>query len=214
MGLSLSWIATKGAARSDVLGVLGLAAEGEPFSSDPVPAPSDFAAFEWNGWVFVISSNCAFADRERIRAASQDSVAVGAYLEEHVMASGAFGAAGGELTWSVQHDSELGLEHLETWGDPPEALATIHATLLKELLSDDEVDFIFDVPVELAASVCGFNPNTFNRSVELQELSVVQGELMKLVDQPLPSQMHRSEAAKPEAPAKPGFFSRLFGRHR
>lgn len=62
----------------------------------------------------------------------------------------------GAEVWSVAHESEKGLEHLEVSGEPPKAFARIRNRLLKEQAGDNEVDLIFDIPVELAASVCRF----------------------------------------------------------
>jgi hypothetical protein len=199
--------------RSEVLCSLGLADTGESARMIPLPPPAKFAAFELNGWQFVVSSDHRFASRERISAVSQGGVAVGAYLEEHVMVSGAFGASGGRLVWSVQHDPDHGLEHLDVWGDPPVALAEIHAKLLEQLRTEGGADYVFDAPTELAATVCGFDPNTFDHEVDLTGLTVARKDMMKLRDQPLANAT--GGPAAPEAAAgarKPGLLARLFGR--
>ena len=196
-----------------MLDVLGLAASGEPERLCPVPAPERFAAFELDGWRFVVSEDHRFASRERVVAVSRGGEAVGAYLEEHVMFSGAFGASDGVLGWSAQHHCTYGLEHLDVWGDPPSALEGIHKGLLEELQNEGGADYVFDAPIDLAASLCGFNPNTFDREIEVTGLKVVRKDLMKLVDQPL------SEGAGPPPVQSPppeerkrGLFARIFGR--
>lgn len=213
MGLSVSWIASKAHGDADTLDALGLVRTGARFTSQPVPPQKKFSAFELNGWLIVVSPDSRFASRERVAAASQTGAAVGAYFEEHVMVSGAFGASGGRLAWSAQHDPELGLEHLDVWGDPPEALREIRMRLLRELHTDpdDVVDYLFDAPTELAATVCGFNPNSFDREVDLSELAVARRDLMKLRDQPLASAL--ADPAEPEATAKgkPSWLARLLG---
>ena len=203
MGLAISWIAAKGGGRAETLAALGLAEAGARALAEPVPPPPKLSAFERDGWLFLVSSDCDFASRARVAAASQGGLAVGAYLEEHVMVSGAFGASDGRLVWSVQHDPEHGLEHLEVWGEPPAELTEIRASLVEQQKTEHEVDFLFDAPAELAATVCGFNPNTFDGKVDLVELKVAQRDLMASHDQ------------RPEAPAarprKPGLLARLFG---
>jgi len=212
MGLSISWIAAKGVSRGAMLGALGLAEAGQVVRGHPVPPPGKLAAFELGGWEFVVSSDNRFASRERVSAASQAGSAVGAYLEEHVMVSGAFGASDGRLIWSVQHDAEAGLDHLDVWGEPPAALAGIRARLLHELRTKDDVDYLFDAPTELAATECGFDPNRFSGEVDMLDLRVVQRELMKFRDQPLASALADPGASEPAAPRKPGLLARILGR--
>jgi hypothetical protein len=170
-----------------MLGALGLAEVGHLAEGHPVPPPAKLAAFELGGWVFVVSPDSRFASRERVSAVSQAGSAVGAYLEEHVMVSGAFGASDGRQAWSVQHDPELGQEHLDVWGEPPAALTGIRARLLQKLRTEDDADYLFDARTELAATVWGFDPNRFSGEVDMLELRVVDRELMKLRDQPLAS---------------------------
>ena len=210
MGLSLSFIATKGL---DPLSALGLSADGKTSRAEPIPPPARFIAFNLGDWRFVVSDDHRFASRERVCAAAQGGVAVGLYLEEHVMISGAFGAEGGELSWSVQHDPNHGMEHLETWGETPAALDGIRDRLLAELRKLDDADYIFSAPTELAASVCGFNVDDFNEEVDLTVLSVTRKDLMKMQEPTLPSDGGaRRPAATEGAPSRPGFLARLFGK--
>lgn len=210
MGLSLSFIATKG---PDPLPALGLAASGEQVRAEPIPPPEDFIAFDLGGWRFFMSEDHRFASRDRVAAASQGGVALGLYLEEHVMVSGAFGAEEGRLVWSVQHDPEHGLEHLDIWGEPPAALEGIRDRLLTELQTLEDTDTLFNAPVDLAATICGFDPNAFSGEVEMMGLKVVRKDLMKLRDPTLSADLRDPGGIAPadEAP-RPGFLARLFGR--
>lgn len=209
MGLSIAWVASRCLDLTGILDALGLEASGEPEGLCPVPAPARFAAFEFDGWWFVVSEDHRFASRERVVAVSRGGEALGAYLEEHVMFSGAFGASDGVLIWSVQHDCNYGLGHLDVWGAPPLALEGIHKGLLEELENESGADYLFDAPIDLAASICGFNPNTFDREIEVTRLKVVRKDLMKLVDQPL-----SGGADPPPVPGgarKRGLLTRLLG---
>ena len=210
MGLSLSFIASQG---PDPLETLGLSAYGKTLRAEPLPPPAKFVAFDLGGWRIVMSDDHRFASRERVSAAAQGGVAIGVYMEEHVMISGAFGAKDGQLSWSVQHDPEHGLEHLEVWGDPPGALASIRERLLAELQEDDEVDALFDAPLDLAASVCSFHPHEYEGEVDLTVLSVTRKDLMKMREPGLSADpAQAAQAAAAEATSRPGFFARLFGR--
>lgn len=214
MGMSMSWIAAKGAGRAAILGSLGLAETGAPALKRPLDGRFNYSAFEHGGWLIVLAPDMGFASRERVAAASHAGVAIGAYLEEHVMVSGAFGASDGKLVWSVQHDPDQEpdhVEHLDVWGEPPAALQAIHTRLLQAQQDDDEVDQLFDAPAEVAASVCRFNPNDFNAAVETVELTPVQ-RLRNLGDHPLSGDVRPSAGAgQPATPRKPGFLARLFG---
>lgn len=210
MGLSLSFIASRG---PDPLECLGLSADGKTLRAEPLPPPARFVAFDLDGWRIVMSDDHRFASRERVSAASRGGVAIGVYLEEHVMVSGAFGAKDGELTWSVQHDPDHGLEHLDAWGDPPGALASIRERLLAELQDDDEVDTLFSAPLDLAAGICGFHPHEHDGEVDLTVLSVARKDLMKMREPGLSADPGPAASpAKSEATSRPGFLARLFGR--
>lgn len=212
MGLSLSFIASQG---PDPLESLGLSADGKTLRAEPLPPPARFVAFELGGWRVVMSDDHRFASRERVSTAAQGGVAIGVYMEEHVMVSGAFGAKDGQLTWSVQHDPEQGLEHLDVWGEPPGALASIRERLLAELQEDDEVDALFSAPLDLAASACGFHPHEFEGEIDLTILSVARKDLMKMREPGLsadPGLAAPAATAAAESTARPGFLARLFGR--
>jgi hypothetical protein len=125
------------------------------------------------------------------------------------MFSGAFGASDGVLLWSAQHDCNLGLEHLDVWGAPPAALEGIHKGLLEELQNEGGADYVFDAPIDLAANLCGFNPDTFDREIEVTRLKVVRKDLVKLVDQPLSTAADRPPVHG--GARKRGLLARLLG---
>jgi len=82
------------------------------------------------------------------------------YVEEHVMYSSAASWKDGKQIWSVIHDAQNGIRHLDVSGDVPKVLAVIAEKLNAEqdAYSDKkpEVDYIFDIPVELAKELTGF----------------------------------------------------------
>ncbi|HWI86969.1 MAG TPA: hypothetical protein VNT42_11690 [Sphingomonas sp.] len=115
------------------------------------------------------------------------------------MFSQARGYEAGAEVWRVVHDPEKGqsLYALDVSGTPPPQLDGIirdkRAEQEAEGGEDADADYIFDVPTELARSICGF----------------MLGE----VD---PDEIRFSELkgiGEPDAPPKSGgFFARLFGR--
>lgn len=212
MGLSISWIASKGHSRPDLLEALGLSESGPGYRCQPIPVPATFVVFEYGSWVFIASPHPALASRSRVRAASTGGRAVGAYLEEHIMISGAFAAEDGDLIWSVQHDPNIAPDHLDVWGKPPEVLEDIREKLTAEGLTQPDVDAIFDVPTELAAHLCNFDPNRFEFELDLTTLAITQPHLMHLRDPLLASAMTDPSGAAPEVRRRrQGLIARLFG---
>lgn len=80
---------------------------------------------------------------------------VACYVNETVMHSYACGWSNGAKQWSVAHDAQHGIEHLETTGDLPSELAPIRERLFAQRAEDDGADFIFDIPVELFVALGG-----------------------------------------------------------
>jgi hypothetical protein len=57
--------------------------------------------------------------------------------------------------WSVFHDAQQDIKHLETSGTLPPEIQPIRDKLFAQQESDDGADFIFDIPVELFAAMGG-----------------------------------------------------------
>ena len=76
------------------------------------------------------------------------------------MVSCACGYHRGKEQWLVNHASENGIKNLDVYGSPPAEFPKIRDRLAK--LQDEEdgdsmrVDYFFDIPVETAASLCGY----------------------------------------------------------
>jgi hypothetical protein len=80
---------------------------------------------------------------------------VACYANETVMNSYACGWANGVEQWSVFHDAQQEVKHLETSGTPPPQFQAIRDRLFAQQDEDDGADFIFDIPVDLFAAVGG-----------------------------------------------------------
>lgn len=99
------------------------------------------------------------------------------------------------------------------WGEPPAALEGIRDRLLAELRTLEDTDTLFNAPVDLAAIICGFDPNAFSDEVEMTGLKVVRKDLMRLRDPVLAADLHDPGATPPAGdPPRPGFLARLFGK--
>jgi len=85
--------------------------------------------------------------------------------------------------------------------------------LLAELRTLEDTDTLFNAPVDLAATICGFDPSAFSGEVEVTGLKVVRKDLMKLRDPVLAADLRDPGTTPPAGdPPRPGFLARLFGR--
>lgn len=193
MGISNSWFAVRGVPIDEALAELGLERNREIGDDWPgrelaiTPLPDD--------WIMVLHPRIDGAFGNEFVALSKKGPAVACSIEEHVMCQEARGYRDGAEVWRVVHDPNRGesLFHLEVSGAPPPQLDEIRARLETEQKAeggeDANVDFISDVPLELAKSVCGFKH-----------------------DDEWPEGFYFTTLRRSGAAPGPGFFARLFGR--
>jgi hypothetical protein len=86
---------------------------------------------------------------------SKDASLIACYANETVMNSYACAWANGVERWSVFHDADQGIKHLETSGILPSEMQGIRDRLFAEQEGDDGADFVFDIPIELFAALGG-----------------------------------------------------------
>jgi hypothetical protein len=112
-----------------------------------------------NGWYLIVSNHTeqVVSDDAMRRLASSGCELVTCFVEEHVMVSRATGWKDGQLRWSVTHDAQKGLMHLDVQGAPPAEFADIRDRIVAEQAADDGAcDYFFDIPVETARSAAGY----------------------------------------------------------
>ena len=86
---------------------------------------------------------------------SRDASLIACYANETVMDSFVSSWLNGIEQWSVLHDSQKGIEHLETTGDLPGQLIPIKKRLFTEQGQTTDTDHVFDIPIELFAALGG-----------------------------------------------------------
>ena len=169
MGVSLSFLAVKGAAPADIHRALGVTDTGVASPEFAYPCPPVRGAALPNGWYLVLLDHVVhrlIKSRAIITRLSRGCEVIACQVEEHDMYSGCFGLRDGTLVWSVVHNPQKADDHLGVWGELPAALDEIGARILKkqeeerQLQSPVEVDHIFEIPIELAASFCGYRHDT------------------------------------------------------
>jgi hypothetical protein len=154
MGFSLSWLAVRGKDRADVLKALEVSGTG---SYSEVPDSPLQGALLSNGWYLVLANRYDFAEEEAPLAdLSKGSEIVTCSVEEHVTRSSATGWKRGTLLWSIFHDAEEGHESLHEEGNLPPIFFDIRDNLLGAQRNDSEVDYIFEVPIQVAEAITGF----------------------------------------------------------
>ncbi len=78
-------------------------------------------------------------------------------VSETVMFSSLTNFIDGQAAWSVSHNGGFeGTDHIETLGPVPDAYESILAQQKSLIGTDDHVDFLFDVPVNLFVALGGF----------------------------------------------------------
>jgi hypothetical protein len=159
MGYSQSWLAVNGKPPATVLETLGLRGTGtrEEIAESPI-----VGAQLPTGWYLVVagrSGHRLMSDPVLQRLSAGCEVVAGD-VEEHVMVSVATGWQNGRRIWSVKHDAQRERGHLQTEGELPAAFTSIRDRLRSEQQKADGdgggVDYIFDIPVELADTLTGY----------------------------------------------------------
>jgi len=159
MGHSLSWLAVKGKRPRDLHRELGVERTGE---REDLPESPIVGAALPGGWYVVVfnEADVDLSDEVLLARVSAGCEIVTCDVEEHVMFSAASGWKDGEERWSVFYDSQVGIEHLATKGELPAAFRSIADEARNEQDAAGgeraEVDFLFDVPLELARTLTRF----------------------------------------------------------
>lgn len=159
MGFSISWIAVSGKPKADVLQCLSLVDTTE--SDEANESPVSGAQLP-GGWYILFLNDIVhpYTREPQLQRLSSGCKLLVCQVEEHVMASAAIMYENSVNTWSVVHESEHGIYHLAKEGALPSFLEKIHAEMKASQDADGgadaDVDYIFDVPVGLAAAICGY----------------------------------------------------------
>jgi len=161
MGYSMAWAAVRGGTPQAVHGALALRGTG---TREEIPE-SDITGAELPGGWYMVASNrdkLRFTEDAVLGLLSRVGEVVVCLVEEHVMCSSAARWRDGQRVWSVFHDAggRKGIECLEVKGQPPASFAAIRDRLFAEQSAAGGkkagVDYVFDIPVELAHSLTGY----------------------------------------------------------
>jgi hypothetical protein len=112
-----------------------------------------------NGGYLLYINDDIVPDDRLLAKLSKDATLVACYANETVMDSLACSWVDGVEQWAVYHDAQQGIEHLEVKGDPPPQLTSIRDGLSTQQKGSEDVDYIFDIPIELFVSLGGIRYN-------------------------------------------------------
>ncbi|MHC3994179.1 hypothetical protein ACXWTF_05075 [Thiomicrolovo sp. ZZH C-3] len=153
MGFSISWIAVKDKTLDHVIEVLDLEKTGE---IEEFPESEISGANLSNNWCHIQFNyfNNPLLKKDLLKKLSQDTTVIFCQVEEHVMYSKACCWENGSFHWAVEHDAQQDLRHIDELGNVPGNFEAIRKQLFEEQdQGDEDVDYIFDAPIELAASI-------------------------------------------------------------
>jgi hypothetical protein len=149
MGFRVQLIAVSGKEPAVVQSDYGVAPTGEREEI----AESAVVGAQVPGGAYLLYINDEILPDDRVFARlSRGGSLVACYANETVMNSYACGWVDGVERWSVFHDAQQGIEHLETTGTLPVEFQSIRDRLFDEQQGRDDVDYVFDIPVELFAA--------------------------------------------------------------
>jgi hypothetical protein len=153
MGFKGGWLAVENVPKSELLLKLGWEDSDEV---DEYFEEDTSAADMTTGWSLIQFHDFAFVETLELGALSQIAPLVACQIHEGTMFVRAQYWRNGEQIWSIEHDSQIDRLHLSSSGALPACFQEISAKNLAEQEGDDEVDFIFDTPLAVAKSLCGY----------------------------------------------------------
>lgn len=198
MSYSQSWLAVRGKQPAAVLEALGLRVTGtrEEIAESPI-----VGAELPSGWYLVVAgrSGHGLMLDQTVQRLSAGCEIVTCDVEEHVMVSVATGWKEGQRVWSVTHDAQRDMGHLQVEGELPATFASIRDRLRSEQQtaggSKADVDYIFDIPVELAQTLTGYR-----HDADIPGAGAAPFEVLV-----------ETSSSAPASAGRPSFLKRLFG---
>ncbi len=157
MGLNLSWLAAHGISQDEFL----VRAKLRPTEQldDANEGRFSFAAFP-NEWTILVANDFDYASSQRLAEVSRGCRVVGCQIHEGILASIAHCYDDTRLAWEMVHDSSEGEHHLATRGSLTPELSHIRDALFAKQKAPQQgkmrVDYVFDIPVDCAAALCGY----------------------------------------------------------
>lgn len=157
MGFRISWVGFEGVDQAACLSFVGMTDTGH--ADEANEAPFSMATLP-TGWTILFSNDFEFASEQKLAELSKCGRVVGCSIHEGIMYSSAASYLKGRRLWFVDHDSSQSIIDLTLDGTLPAEFDAIRARLVSEQEASggeqSDTDYIFDIPVELAAHCTGY----------------------------------------------------------
>ena len=172
MGYHISWIGFQNRSLKEISARIGLAETG---AREHLPESDILAISLASGWHIIFFNNPLPKELKNANLEQLSRVVdiVTCLVEEASMVSMSSSYVNGVKQWRVAHDSERGHTNLEAQGNPPSGYPEIRDKLLakQNAAGPNGVDYVFDVPINLARHLTGFrHDDPFDESEEPQFL--------------------------------------------
>lgn len=162
MGSAYAWLAMKGAAADAACAAVGLAPTGGKVDEFEAEFAGAALATGWYVVVTIAGGFDHFWDMDPKELSAEHDVLV-LQVEEHVMYIALAYWRGGKCLWDVTHNGQEGVYHLEADGDLPAEFDALREeyTAKQDAEGGEEagVDYLAEVPAELARRITGFRYN-------------------------------------------------------
>lgn len=155
MGLAMSWMAIEGLAQAEVYDRLKLTPTGKRGDF----LDGEIAAGELpGGWILVTFRRLQhpLTSEPTLKHLSDGRRVIVCHIEEHVNYSAAETWKDGARLWSIEHEGDTELPTLDVKGELPEPYTRLASDARQDQQADPEVDYLFEVPLHLVASITGF----------------------------------------------------------
>jgi hypothetical protein len=159
VGFNGCWVTVKDRKAEDIVPIVG--GQIEPNEGEWSPLHDDYSAGELaSGWGFVCLLN--YSDRvfegQILHEISKGTSAVACLISENTMNSSCECWVDGKRIWRVSHDGQFdNVKHIEIEGHShPPNLKELQEKAETNQATDENVDFMFDVPLKLSEDISGF----------------------------------------------------------
>lgn len=177
MGYALSWAALKNGTLEAICSACNLRPTGE---TEKFPKSRVVATEIPTGWQLVLYNRREIDDQILAKLSAAGEV-VSCFVEDHVMFSSASGWNRGNQVWKVFHDGERGRYHSDIVGAPPAVLADVQKRLTEKQEEAGgekaDVDYIYDIPAELAKALTGFRHDEDVQSITGDPYQVLEATI-------------------------------------
>jgi hypothetical protein len=152
MGFRVQLIAVDGDSAETVAREMGFTRTGR---REEIPESPYVAARLPNGRTLIYVNDKAILPPKLLSKLSRTATVHLCTVNETTMTSSVGEWSGARERWSVVHDAQQGFQHLEISGEPPREFAAIRDRLSAEQTGVTDVDYLFEIPVELFVALGG-----------------------------------------------------------